>query len=85
VNKFLLLISSAGGSLILTNIYLLVGVSLPLWIWPHPFTSRPPLPLYAGAVKMLWFRIRNLLVWSDLGPEKTSLDLTSRPIETFLI
>ncbi len=39
----------SGGSLILTNIYLLVGVSIPIWIWPHPFTSRPPLPLYAGA------------------------------------
>ncbi len=60
----------SGGSLILTNIYLLVGVSLPLWIWPHPFTSRPPLPLYAGAVEMLWIRIRNLLVcWYDLGSE----------------
>lgn len=42
-----------GGPLILTNIYLLVGVSLPLWIWPHPLlTPAPPLPLYAGILSV---------------------------------
>ena len=39
-----------GGSLILTNIYLLVGVSLPLWLWPEELNLPAPLPLYAG-----WF------------------------------
>jgi len=41
-----------GGSLILTNIYLLVGVSLPLWVWPGKLDTPLPLPLYAGIISV---------------------------------
>ena len=41
------------GCLILTNIYLLVGVSMPLWLWPGKLDVRPlPLPLYAGVISV---------------------------------
>ena len=39
------------GPLILTNIYLLVGVSWPLWLSPAPTAATPaPLPLYCGVL-----------------------------------
>lgn len=44
--------SKDSGSLILTHIYLLIGVSLPLWVWPHPLTAPSPLPLYAGVLSV---------------------------------
>jgi len=44
--------SKEGGSLILTHIYLLVGVSLPLWVWPHALTAPSSLPLYAGVISV---------------------------------
>jgi len=41
------------GSLILTNIYLLVGVSWPLWIYPSPLHQLPsPLVLYTGVLSV---------------------------------
>lgn len=44
--------SKEGGSLILTHLYLLVGVSLPLWVWPHALTSPAPLALYSGVLSV---------------------------------
>lgn len=43
-----------GGRLILTNIYLLAGVSLPLWIHPGEVTpfAAPILPLYCGVISV---------------------------------
>lgn len=41
------------GSLILTNIYLLVGVSWPLWISSNLVTDHPaPLSLYTGVISV---------------------------------
>jgi len=41
------------GSLILTNIYLLVGVSWPLWVYPGTLTLQPsPLVLYSGVISV---------------------------------
>jgi len=40
-----------GGYLILTNIYLLVGVSISLWVWPGSLESSK-LPLYAGIISV---------------------------------
>lgn len=42
--------SKEGGSLILTHIYLLVGVSWPLWL--APALNPPSLPLYAGILSV---------------------------------
>jgi len=39
-----------GGSLILTNIYLLVGVSLPLWVYPTQLPHPVPLSIYSGII-----------------------------------
>ena len=45
--------SKDGGSLILTNIYLLVGVSWPLWVYPGPISVQPsPLVLYCGVISV---------------------------------
>jgi len=45
--------SKDSGSLILTNIYLLVGVSWPLWVYPGPLTVHPsPLVLYSGVISV---------------------------------
>lgn len=41
------------GSLILTNIYLLVGVSWPLWVYPASLKIQPsPLVLYSGVISV---------------------------------
>jgi len=45
--------SKDGGSLILTNIYLLVGVSWPLWVYPGSLVIQPsPLVLYSGVISV---------------------------------
>jgi len=45
--------SKDSGSLILTNIYLLVGVSWPLWVYPAPLAVQPaPLVLYSGVISV---------------------------------
>jgi len=44
-----------GGSLILTNIYLLVGVSLPLWVWQGELNAPAPLALFAGLLSFSIF------------------------------
>ena len=45
--------SKDSGSLILTNIYLLVGVSWPLWVYPAPLVVQPsPLVLYSGVISV---------------------------------
>lgn len=41
-----------GGNLILTNIYLLVGVSISLWVWPGSFDTPSKLPLFAGIISV---------------------------------
>ncbi|XP_064620689.1 dolichol kinase-like isoform X2 [Lineus longissimus] len=42
------------GAVILTHIYLLVGCSLPLWLYPEnlEFTHGPPLPLFSGLISL---------------------------------
>ena len=42
--------SKDGGQLILTNLYLLVGMSLPLWLDPGPAAGTPRLQLYCGLI-----------------------------------
>eukprot|EP00088_Acartia_fossae_P031221 TRINITY_DN3214_c0_g1_i7.p1 TRINITY_DN3214_c0_g1~~TRINITY_DN3214_c0_g1_i7.p1 ORF type:complete len:428 (+),score=20.25 TRINITY_DN3214_c0_g1_i7:75-1358(+) len=56
-----------GGSLILTNIYLLVGVSLPLWLWPGSWSSPVPLSLYTGILSVGIYDAAASLVGSRFG------------------
>ena len=51
------------GKLILTNIYLLVGMSLPLWISPHQASvySSAQLQLYSGVISVGMIQILRIL------------------------
>jgi len=59
-----------GGSLILTNIYLLVGVSLPLWLWSGPLEIPSKLPLYAGIIAVGIGDAASSLIGSKFGQIK---------------
>ncbi|XP_078681772.1 dolichol kinase-like [Branchiostoma floridae x Branchiostoma belcheri] len=41
-----------GGAAILTHIYLLLGCSLPLWLYPTAYTIGPELALYSGVISL---------------------------------
>jgi len=59
-----------GGTLILTNIYLLIGVSLPLWLWPGTLDKPITLPVFAGLISVGIGDAASSLVGSKLGRVK---------------